>query len=467
MTLGPCIIVSSSSLGRTIYGCYVETIDGTTYSFFRNRSLTNSDQIDHFETTDVVWGEVTWKGEGGKPDVGPNIRWMSIPFYNAGGKALKGASLYNQVIDKDSEQSFRWGTKINSSSDWKISKVFNFHNRPTDWKAPFYGENTTTYSNHTISVTDTTITIDSTTYSSTTCNPQLICYVRKSKDATWKKTVNVYWRLTGPSKTSTPSAGMSYMYNTDGGSYEQPHANNYISLSGNDHGSGTYNLTTIHIYRVKSGANFTCNIYTDWDNIANVEEVISSDPEYKIYADLIGTTSKSSTITIDNSSGWLNTLHWSDSDLVGHSVKYYANIYIANTIKINKDTSDTVWTGKLEFWITWNLSTVAGDPGAWGSWGGYNHALTTVSGGRRCYLGMWTTIESNGSPGLWKKGIVMHCMGDGNYYDESITGYTTYPYNAKPEKYTDYNVTPNTYGGAGVIGQVEDSNYVWCTIWKV
>ena len=54
MTLGPCIIVSSSSLGRTIYGCYVETIDGTTYSFFRNRSLTNSDQIDHFETTDVV-----------------------------------------------------------------------------------------------------------------------------------------------------------------------------------------------------------------------------------------------------------------------------------------------------------------------------------------------------------------------------------------------------------------------------
>ena len=52
MELVPTLIVSSVNLGTTIYGCYVETIDNTVYSFLRNTALLQPTE-DHFETTSI------------------------------------------------------------------------------------------------------------------------------------------------------------------------------------------------------------------------------------------------------------------------------------------------------------------------------------------------------------------------------------------------------------------------------
>ena len=53
MTLGSSIIVSEVSLGTTVYGCYVETISGITYSYFRNRYMENGTSVSIYTSPSV------------------------------------------------------------------------------------------------------------------------------------------------------------------------------------------------------------------------------------------------------------------------------------------------------------------------------------------------------------------------------------------------------------------------------
>lgn len=100
MELEPTLIVSSVNLGTTIYGCYVETIDNTVYSFLRNTALLQPTE-DHFETTSIKFD----KSYGRYTDYG--IYKMSIPFYNISSKAIAGYGFDRSPLNTDSTQSFR------------------------------------------------------------------------------------------------------------------------------------------------------------------------------------------------------------------------------------------------------------------------------------------------------------------------------------------------------------------------
>lgn len=53
MELGRTIVVSEINLGMTVYGCYTETISDITYSYFRNRYMTNHTDVNLYTSPSV------------------------------------------------------------------------------------------------------------------------------------------------------------------------------------------------------------------------------------------------------------------------------------------------------------------------------------------------------------------------------------------------------------------------------
>lgn len=461
MELGRTIVVSEINLGMTVYGCYTETISDITYSYFRNRYMTNHTDVNLYTSPSVQWGEQFWPELGDCP-----LYYAYIPYYGISGKALNGVCFKDKGIDPVINQGFNWraASPVEGKESYNNARVFNFQRVPTEVFQPFWNQRTDHWYTHHIQVTnEKLIWTDNETHEVHEhvfhdCEPCVICYVIKASDAVINNNVARKIKLqerTSPT-TSTPLSGISWKLSTVvNGPYRQ------LWLSGDDFGYVSYINSTVHIYKIKQGADLLISWDTNWDYLQNVEEVLSSDPNYPLYNEIVNLQGDSYqhqfTFTgkkypeDPESISWITDGYIQYFDWPTFGPRHQAETWICNTYNYHDDYDP--WTGTYRLRVNVTIPRI----GPWKmrrmnpTWTPFyerdaTEDFSTVT------LGGWITADY---PGLWSSNMLLNFL-DSNNTLASDGNYTT-------AVTTDWGEIR-----AGVFLQTSDqrdSNYIYLSTW--
>lgn len=462
MTIGTTVIVSEVNLGTTVYGCYIESISGSTYSYFRNRFVENGTEETHFEQPQVKWKDDFWSG------IGTHIKRAYIPYYNINGYALNGVCFKDTGLNPvNTPQAFNWRASqyVEGNQTYNNAKVFNFQRGPTHFFSPFYGDRTSVPTTHHIQVTDTQLICDGNSHTFAHCDPCVICYVIKSEDAVVNngRGVKIYFRQsdTGLSNTEDQT-GITWYYNARG--YQPTTYTRQLLLQGNDSGWTYYSIDKVHIYKIKPGANLTVNIFSNWESSSYVEEITPSDPLYALYNDIVevGGDSYSRIISFTGKSSqtgqpWINN---HDGVWYQQSAWTYdrSDAWIADKSGSGgSSASDGTqgWTGTFRLGINFSFPLIGKQYMHQSSinWSASAYISATTN---TCGVSLYGVINHD-LAGIWKPDVLL------NFLDKS---------NTKINNYYTSAITPNGvarpvfYGGVFLeTTNMVNSNYIVLCCW--